>query len=124
MATKKTVAKKRSLKRAPDGSVDAREFLERLNGPLKLADLLRAIREGEELSLAAFGALLGISAAKLCDIEQGRRGVSPERAAAWARVLGYSEEQFIRLALQAQLDEAQLAFDVEVAPRPRRSRTG
>ena len=113
--------KKKSPSRA-DGAVDARAFLERLNGgPLTFGDLLAAIREGEELSLSAFAAQLGTTAAKICDIEKGRRGVSPERAAAWAKLLGYSEAQFVKLALQAQLDAADLAFEVAVsAKKPRR----
>ena len=94
--------------------VDARAALEAKVGRLTLGKTLRAIREGEELTLNAFGKRLGLSAAKLCDIEQGRRGASIERAAEWARRLGYSEAQFVRLALQEQLEEAGLSFDVKL----------
>lgn len=34
--------------------------------------------------------------------------MSPERAVRWARMLGYSEPQWLRLALQAGLDAAGL----------------
>lgn len=78
-----------------------KKFLENLNeGPLNIGDLLWSIREGEELSMAAFSEKLGISRSHLNDIEKGRKPVSPQKAAEYARVLGYSEQQFIRLALQ------------------------
>ena len=35
--------------------------------------------------------MLGVSRSHICDIEKGRKVVSPERAAKWANVLGYSD---------------------------------
>lgn len=94
---------------------DARSLLEdAAGGPLTFGGFLRAIRQGEEMTLASFAEQLGISRQNLCDIEQGRRSVSPARAAAWARVLGYSEAQFVRLALQDQISEAGLELRVSV----------
>ena len=93
----------------------AMAFLEDLtDGPLTLGELLWSIREGEGWSQAQMGRKLGVSRAHLCDVEKGRRMVSPERAARWARVLGYSETQMVRLALQAMVDEAKLKLKVEV----------
>jgi transcriptional regulator with XRE-family HTH domain len=66
------------------------------------------------LTLAAFAKLLGVSRSHLCDIEQGRRIVSPERAARFAQALHQSEAQFVRLALQDQLRAAGLKLTVEV----------
>jgi hypothetical protein len=40
------------------------------------------------------------------DIEKGRKLVSSERAAAWAKILGYPDTVFVKLALQEQLDKA------------------
>lgn len=78
-----------------------KKFLENLNeGPLTIGDLLCSIREGEELSMAAFAEQLDISRSHLNDIEKGRKPVSPHKAAEYAQILGYSEQQFIRLALQ------------------------
>jgi len=34
---------------------------------------------------------LGVSKSHLCDLEKGRKTVSPERAARWAQILGYPE---------------------------------
>lgn len=93
----------------------ARKELERLNGgPLTFGDVINSTRLGEGLSLAAFASRLGVSRAYLCDVEKGRRSVSVERAAAWARALGYLERQYVALALQAELDAAGLKLRVRV----------
>jgi transcriptional regulator with XRE-family HTH domain len=81
---------------------------------LSLGALLAAIREGEGWSQAHMGELLGVSRAHVCDIEKGRRLVAPDRAARWAKVLGYGEKQFVRLALQDQLRAAGVKMKVEV----------
>lgn len=77
-------------------------------GPLTFGMMLWSIREGEEMSLAAFGKLLGVSAQQLNDIEKGRRAVSVDRANKWAELLGYHPRQFVELALQQQLEAAGL----------------
>jgi transcriptional regulator with XRE-family HTH domain len=88
-------------------------FLDGLHAePLTLGSLLSTIRECDELSQAALAKRLGISKSHLCDIEKGRKSVSPERAARFARELGYSEEQFVRLALQQLVEVAGLKFQV------------
>ena len=94
---------------------EASRYLESLmGGPLTLGAALSALREADEVSLAAFAKLLGISRTHLCDIEQGRRSVSPERAARFAQALDQSEAQFVRLALQDQLRAAGLKLTVNV----------
>jgi plasmid maintenance system antidote protein VapI len=55
-----------------------------------------------------------VSKAHLCDIEKGRKVVSPERAARFAELLGYSADQFVRLALQDVVDRAGLHYTVQV----------
>ena len=111
MATKR----KKRKRRYADGSVDAEQFLEELTGgPLTLAEMLRAIRLGEDMSQTDFARQLEISRQHLCDLEKDRRSLSPARAAAFAQVLGYGEAQFVRLALQAQLDAADLPYRVSV----------
>ncbi len=95
-------------------TASAKRVLAKVAGPLTIGGTLNAIRLGEEESLERFAARLKVTRAHLCDIEKGRRGVAPERAASWARALGYSEAQFVRLALQAVLDEAGLDLTVDV----------
>jgi transcriptional regulator with XRE-family HTH domain len=111
MATRR----KQKIRRYADGSVDAEEFLEELTGgPLTFAEMLRAIRLGEDMSQTDFAGHLAISRQHLCDLEKARRSLSPARAAEFARLLGYGEAQFVRLALQAQLDAADLPYRVSV----------
>jgi transcriptional regulator with XRE-family HTH domain len=58
--------------------------------------------------------MLGVSRSHICDVEKGRKVVSAERAAKWAKILGYSDIQFVRLALQDQLDKAGVKMNVKV----------
>ena len=90
-------------------------YLERVAGrPLTLGGLIESIRLGEDASQAAFARKLGVSASHLCDIEKGRKVVGPERAARFAKILGRSPEQFVRLSLQSLIDEAGLKMRVNV----------
>jgi transcriptional regulator with XRE-family HTH domain len=91
-------------------------FLENVAGrPLTLGGLLESIRLSEDVSQAEFSKKLRISASHLCDIEKGRKVVSPERAARFAKILGRSQQQFVRLALQELVNEAGLKMKVNVA---------
>lgn len=92
---------------------DAMKFLENLGGKLTLAGLLMAIRQGEEMSQVEFAKSLGISRQYLCDIEHGRRTVSP-KAAAFAKMLGYSPQQFVRLCLQDLVNRDGLKLKIDV----------
>jgi len=95
---------------------DTMKYLERVAGrPLTLGGLIESIRLGEEMSQTAFARTLGVSPSHLCDIEKGRKVVSPERAARFARILGRSPKQFVRLSLQGLVDEAGLKMRVNVA---------
>lgn len=107
-------AKKKSARGVPKGAVEASAFLEKLIGPTTFGNMMRALRETEEASQGAWAKRLGIKVGHLCDIEKDRRAVSVERAAKWAKLLGYSEALFVALALQAQLDEAGLKLRVNV----------
>ena len=94
---------------------DAVKYLEAMSGgPLTFARLLESIRLGEGMSQVSFAKKLHISKAHLCDIEKGRRFVSPERAAKFANILGYSKKRFIKLALQDQLCRAGLDYIVDI----------
>ena len=94
---------------------DTIKYLERIAGrPLTLGGLIESIRSGEEMSQAAFARKLGISPSHLCDIEKGRKVVGPERAARFAKILGRSPGQFVRLSFQELLDEAGLKMTVDI----------
>jgi transcriptional regulator with XRE-family HTH domain len=83
-------------------------------GPLSLGKAVESVRKSEGLSQDECARKLGVSKSHLCDVEKGRKTASPERAAKWARVLGYPESVFVRLAIQAELDAAGLRYKVEI----------
>jgi antitoxin HigA-1 len=94
---------------------DAVRFLEKLTGgPVTLGRFLEAVRLGEELTQPAFAKKLGLSRSHLNDIEKGRKGVSPARAARFAKVLGYSRARLVQLALQDLVNRGGLKLQVDV----------
>jgi transcriptional regulator with XRE-family HTH domain len=89
------------------------KVLEKLNkGSLTFGQLMTAIREGEELSQEEFGQLLGLSKQKVCDFEKERRLPSPEKAAEYARKLGYIPESFAKLIIEAEIRRIGLKLKV------------
>ena len=53
-------------------------------------------------------------AAHLCDIEKGRRLVTPEKAAESAAAMGYSVNQFVAQAIEDSLRRMGLKLKVEI----------
>lgn len=90
------------------------DFVKSLSGKLSLGSLLLAIRQGEELSQVEFAKLLGVSKQYLCDLERGRRFASPRAAAEYAKKLGYSSQQFVRICLQDMVDRDGLDLIIDV----------
>ncbi len=63
-------------------NIDTLKFLESLSKKkLTLGNLLGAIRQGDEISPVEFALKLGVSRQYVCDIEHGRRFISPKAAA-------------------------------------------
>src|SRR5476649_1315558 len=89
-------------------------FLESLSGKLTLGSFLLAIRQGEDMTQIEFSSLLGVSKQYLCDLEHGRRFVSPKAAAEYAKKLGYSSQQFVKLCLQDLVDRDGLDLIIDV----------
>ena len=87
----------------------ARRFLEKLRGgPLTFGQMISSIRIADEISQVELARKMKISRAHLCDIERGRRTISIERATEFAKILGYSINQFVAVALEEQAREAGL----------------
>ena len=84
-------------------TINAREYLEKDRGRLTLGRTLRSIRLSEGESQTNFAVKLGVSTQYLCDLEHNRKTVSAKKAQYFAEVLGYSQEQFIVLAIQDSL---------------------
>jgi antitoxin HigA-1 len=94
---------------------DAMQFLEKLTGgPLTIAELLHSLRKSDELTQQEFAKTLGISKQHLCDIERGRKAVTPIRAAVFATKLRQPPAFFIQLALHEELIHAGLKLKVKV----------
>ena len=94
---------------------DAIKFLTKLvGGPLTFATMMRSLRECEDWTQKEMARRLGLTTAHVCDIELGRKSVSPSRAARFAKRLGYSERQFVRLALQDLLEREGVRMKVTV----------
>ncbi len=94
---------------------EAMRFLERISGgPLTLAEVLKTLRDSEDMTQQEFAKAMGISKQNLCDIEKGRKFVSASRAAIFAKKLGYPPTFFIQLALQEELDRAGVRLKVTV----------
>jgi transcriptional regulator with XRE-family HTH domain len=92
------------------------KHLERRLGKLTVGEFLHTWRVSEEISLAEFGKLVGMSVANLCDIEKGRKGVSPEKAEQIAKAIGVPEELLIRLSIEERLRAAGLKYSVQIKP--------
>lgn len=101
-------------------SIDKKKFglkdLEKRFGKLTVGAFLRTWRLSEELSLKEFGKLIKISVANLCDIEKGRKGVSPEKAEKIAKALKVPPALLVRLSIQEELQAAGLKYQVEIKP--------
>ena len=76
------------------------EALEEKFGPMSVGLFIRSFREADDSSQVDFAKKLKISRANLCDIEKGRKLISAERAAKFAKQLKVPETTLIKLALQ------------------------
>lgn len=77
-------------------------------GPLTFGEALKANRLAEEMSQNAVGKAIGVSRQYIHQLEAGERSPSVEQAIKLARVFEMIEDQFVELALQAQVDRAGL----------------
>ena len=82
------------------GSSDSKLERRRLGGPLTFGAAVEGLRVGNELTQAEFARTLGVSRQYLCDVEKGRRLVSLDQAARFARAFGHPPDVLVELALQ------------------------
>src|SRR5208282_5623641 len=102
------------ITRKSKGSSDS-DLEERvLGGRLTFAAAVEALRVGDGISQAAFARKLGVSRQYLCDVEKGRRLVSPEQAARFAHAFGHPPNVLVRLALQDAVSASGLKLRVSV----------
>lgn len=89
--------------------------LEKEIGGLTFGKLLEAYRKAEGYSQREFSEILEISPSSLCDLEKGRKIPTPSRALKIANILGVSENLWVEVALQDQLNEQGVELKVSVA---------
>lgn len=89
--------------------------IEKIYGPLTFGNLLRAHREGEELTQVEMAKKVKLSKQALNDIENGRKIPSISRAVALAKKIGILPELAVELVLQDQLDREKLKMRVKVS---------
>lgn len=126
MNTKKAIAgsalAQRTQSRLSKATEETIKTLEKISGrKLTIGSMLWSIRECDEISQTVFAKMLGVSRQYLCDAEHDRKSISAKMAAKFADILGYSQSQFVRLALQAELNRHNLHLQVEVHEDPRRA---
>lgn len=102
-----------TIKKSKD-SLEAKFLSKLLGGPLTFGAAVEALRTRDELSQAAFSSKLGISRQYLCDVEKGRRLVSPTQAARFAKAFGHPPRVLVQLALQDSVRESGLNLKVSV----------
>jgi transcriptional regulator with XRE-family HTH domain len=90
------------------------EELRKKFGRISFGTFLLAWRTADEISQAAFAKRIGLSAANLCDLEQGRRIPSPTRAKKIAKKLGLPEKGLIAMAIEDTLAKEGLKYSVEL----------
>jgi|SRR5664279_1397278 len=90
--------------------------LEKQLGKLTVGELLHTWRVSDEQSLKDFGKLIGVSVANLCDIEKGRKCVSPKKAEQISKAIGLPPALLIRLSIEESLKAVGLKYSVEIKP--------
>ena len=88
--------------------------LEKKLGEMTVAKYLKSFRLADEISQVDFAKKLGLSKGNLCDIEKGRKMISPERASKIAKKIKVPEKVLIQLALQDSLRAARLKYKVDL----------
>ena len=85
---------------------DALTEISALLGPVSFGELIRSLLVNDEASQTDLAEKLEISKQHLSAIENGRKSVSPARAARFAEALGYPAEQFVVAAIEDELRKA------------------
>jgi transcriptional regulator with XRE-family HTH domain len=85
-----------------------------LGGSLTFGEAVEALRVRDGITQAAFAKKIGFSRQYLCDVEKGRRLVSLEQAARFAKAFGHPASVLVQLALQDAVRASGLKLKVAV----------
>lgn len=83
-------------------------------GRLSLGKAIKSIRLSDDFKQGEFAKKLGVTQSYLSDLEHERKEVSAQKSAEFARILGQSEKQFIRLALQDALVRQGFRYEIDI----------
>ena len=83
-------------------------------GRITFGRFLLSWRESEGMTQSQFAKKLGLSSANICDIEQGRRIPSPDRARKIAKKLGLPEKGLVAIAMEDVLYREGMKYSVEL----------
>lgn len=81
---------------------------------MAFGEAIEALRARDEMTQSMLAKRIGISRQYLCDVEKGRRLVSPEQAARFAKAFGHPVRVFVQLALQDAVRASGLKLKVAV----------
>jgi antitoxin HigA-1 len=93
---------------------DALSEIMALENSASFGELIKSFRLCDELSQAEFAGKIGISKQHLSAIENGKKAVSPARAAKFAEALGYPADQFVIAAIEDELREAGVNLRIDL----------
>jgi transcriptional regulator with XRE-family HTH domain len=109
-----------SIKRYPDGSVEALEWLNSLvTEEFNFGNLIKNIRktEYEDMTQREFAEkVLGVSATHLSGIEHNRKPVSLKKAIQFAIKLKQSKRFFVAIVIQDMLKQNDLEYEFTLEP--------
>lgn len=88
--------------------------IEKEFGVLTFGRLLKAHRQGEEITQVGFAKMLGISKQSLNDLENGRKLPSLRRAMGIAKKIHILPELAVQVVLQEQINKENLKLSVRV----------
>ena len=80
--------------------VRAKKAIKNIVGHISFSEMLLSLRKSKGMTQVEFAKKLKITKQELCNIEKGRKTVSPERAALFAKKLGDSKKVFITYILE------------------------
>ena len=90
------------------------EELRKKYGRMTFGRFLLSWRQSEDMTQTEFAKKIGLSSANLCDLEQGRRIPSPDRARKIAKKLGLIEKSLVAIALEDALYREGMKYSVEL----------
>lgn len=90
-----------------------KRFSEKLLGEkFSFAIMISGLRTSENISQVEFAKKLGLSKQHLCDIENGRKQVSIERAKKFAKILKFPEDFFAKQIVKDLLAKEGLLYEL------------